>query len=795
MLISLEWLSDFVDIDCTPEELQEKLVKAGFEIEDIIRQGDNCKNVVVGRIIELKKHPDADKLQICQVDVGSEIVQIVTGADNITVGDYVPVAKDNSDLPNGMHIKKGKLRGVLSCGMLCSGEELMLKESDYKGAEVNGILILNGNLKAGQDINEVVGNTDIVLDAGVTANRPDCNSVLGIAREVAAVLGKPLKKTYESHSKSISSCGKSLSVNVLAPDLCSRYMAAIVSDVEIKESPDYIKRRLKAVGMRPINNIVDITNYVLIECGQPMHAFDYECLEGGVINVRRANAGEKIVALDNKEYELNDQMLVIADSKKPCAIAGVMGGAYSGVTGKTKTIIFECARFAKENIRCTSRALNLRSESSNRYERGIDYASQDYGLSCALGLIIDTNSGKIDSNIIDNVDAEMSNKIIDCKVSKINEILGIDVPEDKIVSILNSLNIDTVVKDGNLHCTAPLYREDIENANDLCEEVIRIYGYDNIECTLPTSKSIDLPANIVNKRLNDVKAILVGDGVNEILTYSFGSPKMFDILCLNSNSPLRKAIKLKNPLGEDYSVMRTSLVHSMLEVIAKNINRGNKEMRLFELARVYNPYELPIERLPEEKNHLAVGVMGKNENFYTLKGILQNIIDYCGVKAVFKRSEMEFLHPGISADIIINNKSIGCFGEINPRVLEKFDIKEKVCVAEIDYDALMAEYNDVYNFIPIPKFPIVDRDIAVIVDESVTASDILEAVNSAGGKMLTSAEIFDVYRGKGIDSGKKSVAVNMRFGMQDRTLVDEEIMARVEKIVKKLEGQLGAALR
>lgn len=795
MLISLEWLSDFVDIDCTPEELQEKLVKAGFEIEEIIRQGDNCRNVVVGRIIELEKHPDADKLQICQVDVGSETVQIVTGADNIAVGDYVPVAKDNSDLPNGMHIKKGKLRGVPSCGMLCSGEELMLKESDYKGAEVNGILILNGNLKAGQDINEVLGNNDIILDVGVTANRPDCNSVIGIAREVSAVLGKPLKKTYEPNIKSLTGSDKSLSVNVLAPDLCSRYMAVIVSDVEIKESPDYVKRRLKAVGLRPINNIVDITNYVLIECGQPMHAFDYDCLEGGVINVRRANAGEKIVALDNKEYELNENMLVIADNNKPCAIAGVMGGAYSGVTDKTRTIVFESARFAKENIRCTSRALNLRSDSSNRYERGIDFVSQAYGLSCALGLIIETNSGKIKDNIVDVRNNEMCNNIINCNVSKINDILGIDVPEDTIVSILNSLNIDTVVNDGVLHCVAPLYREDIENANDLCEEVIRIYGYDNIVCTLPTSKSIDLPTNTENRRLNDVKTILVGDGANEILTYSFGSPKMFDVLCLNSESPLRKAIKLKNPLGEDYSVMRTTLVHSMLEVIAKNVNRGNKELRLFEFARVYNPYELPIERLPEEKNHLAVGVMGKNENFYTLKGIIQNIIDYCGVKADFKRSEKEFLHPGISADILINNKLVGYFGEINPKVLEKFDIKDKVCVAEIDYDALMNEYNDAYNFVPIPKFPVVERDIAVLVDESITAREILDSVNSAGGKMLISAEIFDVYRGKGIDNGKKSIAVSMRFGMQDRTLVDDEISARVEKIVRKLEGQLGAALR
>lgn len=795
MLISLEWLSDFVDIDCTPEELQDRLVKAGFEIEEIIKQGDNCKNVVVGRIEKIDKHPDADKLQICQIDIGSERVQIVTGADNIKVGDYIPVAKDNSYLPNGMHIKKGKLRGVMSCGMLCSGEELMLKESDYKGAEVNGILILNGDLKVGSDINDIIGNNDTILDIGITANRADCNSVIGIAREVAAVLGKPLKKEFKTSLVVSETIDNRLTVKISEPEICSHYMAALVTDVVIKESPEFIKRRLKSVGLRPINNIVDITNYVLIECGQPMHAFDYACLDDGAINVRKAVKGEKIIALDKKEYELDGSELVIADNNKPCAIAGVMGGLLSGISEKTKTIVFESARFARESIRRTSRKLNLRSDSSIRYERGIDYESQLIGLQRSLELITQTQSGKIADVIIDASVKQPVNNIVDCKVSKINEILGIDIPESKIVEILNSLNIKTEADNGNLHCIAPLYREDIENVNDLSEEVIRLFGYDNIKCTLPSTKSINLPNNKDNRHLNEVKNILVGEGMNEILTYSFGSPKDFDLLCLKQDSLLRNAIILKNPLGEDFSVMRTTLIAGMLEVIAKNINRGNKELRLFEFARVYLPKELPLIELPLEINKISMGITGKKEDFYTIKGIVQNLIDYCGVKADFARSDREYLHPGISADIIINDINVGYFGEVHPNVLEKFDIKDNVFVAEINYDALIALYKDEYKFMPIPKFPVVERDLAVIVDESVSARDILNTVNNAGGKMLMSSEIFDVYRGKGIEQGKKSVAVSMKFGVADRTLVDDEINAKIDKIIKKLEGQLGAALR
>lgn len=798
MLVSIEWLKDFVDIDCSPEELQEKLVRSGFEIEDIIKTGENCRNVVVGRIESLEKHPDADKLQICSINVGgSENVQIVTGADNVSVGDLVPVAMDNSDLPNGMHIKKGKLRGVMSYGMLCSGGELCLTESDYKGAEVDGIMLLNGDWALGTDINTVIGNDDIILDVGVTANRPDCNSVLGIAREVAAALNKPLKMPKIGYkTEKGSKISDFLKVNVKNSEICPRYMAQIVKDIVIKDSPSYIKKRLKSVGIRSINNIVDITNYVLTEIGQPMHAFDYSCIKSGVINVRNAKNGESIVALDEKKYILDETMLVIADGEEPSAIAGVMGGEHSGIKDNTNIIVFESAKFARDSIRRTSRKLNLKSESSTRYERGIDFMSQELGLERALTLIAETESGVIVDGTIDECSSKLSLDPVVVSANKINSILGIEIAAEEMARILNSLEIKTVLdKNGILTCNPPLFRDDIENANDIAEEVIRLYGYDNINSTLLDSAVTAVPANTENKRLNAIKAVLTANGLNETLTYSFTSPRIFDALSLPQDSELRKTPVLLNPMGEDFSIMRPTLVYSMLDVMAKNIKRSNKDLRLFEIAHVYFTDEMPMNELPKEEMRIVIGVAGKNEDFYTLKGIIESLIEYIGVKANFVRSNVSYLHSGISADIIVNCTNIGHFGEVHPNVSQKFDIKDKLYIAELNYEAIYNLFNYDYEFKEIPKYPSMERDIAIVVDDAITAEEILNLVRQVGGKLLVDSSIFDVYKGKGIENGKKSIAVKMQFNSLERTLVEDEVNTRLNKIVKRLKESLNAELR
>lgn len=797
MLISLNWLKDYVDVDCPVETLADKLVSAGFEVEEIIKQSDSCKRVVVGRIDSLEKHPDADKLQVCQINIGSETVQIVTGADNVKVGDLVPVALDNSDLPNGMHIKKGKLRGVPSNGMLCSGEELKLSEEDYKGAGVHGIMILNEDYPLGSDINTIIGNDDIIMDVSVTANRPDCNSVFGIAREVAAILDKPLRMPNMSfESVEGEDIGEYINVRVEDTDLCPRYMAAVVKDIVIKPSPKYIRDRLKAVGLRPINNIVDITNYVLMDIGQPMHAFDYKQLDGGNIIVRRAENGEKIVALNEIEYTLNNTMLAICDKKKVCAIAGVMGGEGSGITQDTQLTVFESARFARDSIRRTSRNLNLRSDASTRYERGIDFGSQELGLYRALALICETGSGKIVSGIVDEKSTHLEERVINVPCKKIDDILGIKVPREKMVQILNGLQIITEIKDDVLTCRVPLYRDDVENANDIAEEVIRMYGYDHIVSTLMDKGRQTIGGKTVaQKNIDNLKALLVGEGMNETYTYSFTTPKFTDILGLKADDYRRNVVKLINPLGEDLSVMRTTLVYSMLEVLAKNIARSNKNIRFFEVANVYIPKSMPVTQQPNEIRKLIIGMYGSNENFYTLKGVIENIMSLFGVECRYVRSQEVYLHGGISADIIIGKELIGSFGEVHPNLTKNLDIKDKLYVAELDLDKLNELYNDTYVYEAVAKFPSVERDIAIIVKEDVTAEQILDTVKISGSKGLQSAEIFDIYRGKGIAEGYKSVAINLIFKAIEKTLTDEEISNKVNKILKKLSNDLDAKLR
>lgn len=799
MKVSLNWLKDFVDIDIDVHALADKLVAAGFEVEEIIDKASEMKNVVLGKIVKLTKHPDADKLQICAIDVGAkETVQIVTGAQNVAEGDLVPVAMDNSLLPTGQVIKKGKLRGVESCGMLCSGEELKLTEAEYKGAGVYGILIMNEEkYPLGTDMNVILGNDDIILDIGVTANRSDCNSVLGIAREVATVLGKPLRMPeigFECEAE--GNVNDYVKVRVEDSELCPRYMAAAVRDIKICPSAEIIQKRLKSVGLRPISNFVDITNYVLIEIGQPMHAFDADKLEDSSIVARRAVNGEKIVALDNKEYTLNDTMLAICDSKKPCAIAGVMGGNNSCVDENTKDIIFESAKFARDNIRRTARTLNLHSDSSFRYERGIDLESQRMGLMRALTLVYKYGYGKIAKGVVDCCNADLTQKTLRVEASRIDDILGIVVPRDKMVSILNSLQIETVLDGDTLVCKAPLFRDDIENANDLAEEIIRLYGYDNIVETLMDKGKQTVGGKTDDQKVVDtVKNICVNNGYSETLTYSFTSPKGFDVLRLAEDDPARKCVTILNPLGEDMSVMRTNLAYSMLNVLASNVLKSNKGARFFEVANVYLPESIPVDKQPEERERLVIGAYGKDENYYTVNEVVKRIIYKYGLNVTYKRSERPYMHSGRSAELFIGKFSIGYVGEVHPSVSAALDVKERLYIAEIDLASVEKYRKKGYKFEEIGKYPPVERDIAVTVDESVTAAELLSCVTSAGGSMMKSARIFDIYRSEAIGAGKKSVAVNMVFRLTDRTLTDEEVSSKVERVLTKLTSQLGAALR
>ncbi len=801
MKVSLSWLKDFVDIDVDVETLADKLVGAGFEVEEIIDAGANMRNVVLGKIVELEKHPDADKLQICQIDVGGkELVQIVTGAQNVSKGDLVPVAMDNSLLPTGQEIKKGKLRGVPSNGMLCSGEELKLTESEYVGASVHGILIMNGEkYPLGTDMNVVLGNDDVVLDIGVTANRSDCNSVLGIAREVATVLNKPLKMpdiSFET-DKSVK-VSDIIDVDVEDKELCPRYMAAAVSDIKIQDSPEIIQKRLKSVGLRPINNIVDITNYVLIEIGQPMHAFDKNYIEGGKIIPRRAKNGEKIVALNEKEYVLDDTMLVICDVKKPCAIGGVMGGLNSGINDKTNTIIFESAKFLRDNIRRTSRKLNLHSDSSFRYERGIDFDSQRLGIMRALSLIYKYGFGKIADGLIDKLSQDLTRNKVETSVEEINGILGIEVPKDTVLNILNSLQIQSEIdKDGKLTCVCPAFRDDIENANDLAEEVIRLYGYDKVKSTLLKGGNQTLGGkNRQEKNIDVLKDICVYHGMSEILTYSFTTPKSFDILKLSQDDARRNCVKLLKPLGEDLSVMRTTLAYSMISMLASNCLKSNKKAKLFEIANVYLPQTSDMSQLPSEVNTLALGRYGEGEDFFTMKGIVEVILKKFGLNGEFKRADISYLHKGRSADIYVGKNLIGYLGEVHPEVAKSFDVSERMYIAELNVDMLNKLADCSYEFVAISNYPPIERDIAVVVDESVLAGDLLACVRKGGGNLLVDAKIFDIYRNKEVlGENKKSVAISLVFRLAERTLTDEEVNAKINRILTKLSSEHNAVLR
>ena len=794
MKAPLSWLKDYVDIKCSPEELKDKLFSCGFEVEDMVYVAKHIERIVTCKILKIEKHPNADKLSVTQIDAGKHgKLQIITAATNIFEGAIVPVALDNSTLASGDKIYNGELRGLPSFGMFCSGEELGITDDWYEGASTHGILIFKEDYPLGVEVKEILELEDVMFDINVTANRPDCQSILGLAREVAAVLGEKLKMPDLTYKTQAIQTKDVVKVSNNAFDLCPRYMARYVQDVKIEQSPRWMKRRLASMGLRSINNIVDITNFVLLEIGQPMHAFDLADLSGNEIVIRRAEDNEKIITLDEKEFALSKDNLVICDAEKPVAIAGVMGGLNSEIKQTTKNVVFESAKFVRDNVRKTSKTLGQRTDASSRYEKGVDYFSVETGMNRALNLISTLNYGVVSSTGYDLLAEEIKEKVIVTTISKVNEVLGIDVPKTTIIDILERLSFKVDCDGDNISVTVPLYREDMESYPDIAEEIIREYGYDHIQSTLLKTASITNGGlNDGQKKVEQLKDLLVGYGFNEMINYSFVSEKEYDLFGLD-----KQFIKIMNPLGEDLAVMRTSLLPSAVRIACFNINRKNFDGRLFEFAKIYNSDQAPLKDLPVEKEILSLVTFGAQEDFFTIKGVVEGILDnFCnGLSVKYVKSDKKCMHPTRSAEIIVNGVCVGYFGQIHPSILEKLDSDKAVYGAEIYYYKLKELFNDKIMFKAVSKYPIVERDIAVLVDNKVSCGDIVDVIKSVGGEYLEKVSLFDIYQGEQVGVGKKSMAFNLIFVAQDRTLNVDEVDQIIKNILSQLTEKLGAELR
>ena len=805
MLAPLSWLKDYVDIDVTPKELEEKLFSCGFEVEELIEVGKDISNVVVGLVEECEPIPDTH-LSLCKVNAGDHgIFQICCGADNVKAGGKFPLAlvgatvyataKDHVTIEGVMTIKKGKLRGYESFGMLCSGVELGLNEDLYPGAGYNGLLILPEESVPGEDVKPILGMNDWIFDIAITANRPDCQSILGIAREVAAVLGKPVKEPALDYTED-SVTKDNFKVTVDATDICPRYIGHYVHDVKMGESPAWMRRRLALVGIGSISNVVDITNFVLKELGQPMHAFDYSFLEGEQINVRRANEGEKIVTLDEKEFELNSSNLVICDGKKPVALAGIMGGLNSEIKENTSEVLFEAAKFARDNIRKSSRALGQASDSSALYSKGVNEFTTDMAMKRALHLIEELGCGKVSStHVVASTGNSLEPKEMKVSIKKVNGVLGIEVPTDEIVRILTNLNFAPVVNGDELTIYVPAYREDMESYPDVAEEVIRMYGYDHVKPTfMPTAQVTLGGLNLRQKTENKIKDALCAAGAYEGIHYSFFSPSDLDLLKLPEDAMERHAISLINPINIDLSLMRTTLAPQMLHAIARNQKKGILQGRIFELGNIFIPKTLPLEEYPDERETLCVGVFGENESFYTLKGLAENVADALDIKFTYKTSEKTFLHPYQTATVLCDGKEVGYLGKVRYEICDELDMRVPAYVMELDMRVISEWYGKDRIFVPISKFSEEKRDFAFVVDKEITCEQIENGIKEACD-YVTVVKLFDVYEGSQLPENKKSMAFSVVFSPKEEELSAKAVEKFVKKILKNLEIKVGVTLR
>ena len=805
MKASLEWLQEYSDIDVNCLELGDILTMTGSKVEEVIQTGTDIKNVAVGKILEIEKHPDADKLVITKVDVGNEVIQIVTGAKNVKVNDIIPVAKDGAELPNGVKIKTGKLRGVESCGMMCSLGELNLSINDYPEQIEDGIMILGEKYEKdlGKDIVEVLDLKEEIIDFEITPNRPDCLSIEGLGRETAASLNKPFKNPRKNidelqvpDKKEI----EGLKVDITAPDLCYRYIARVVKNVKVGPSPDWMKKRLKACGMRSINNIVDITNYVMLEMGQPMHAFDINSISGKHITVRRAENGEKITTLDETERVLDEKDLVISDEEKAVAIAGVMGGLNSEIEKDTQTVVFESAMFYGGNIRKTAKKVGLRTESSARYEKGLSSENTLRAINRAVELVELLGAGEVVEGKIDVYPTKQKINKIKLDVDKINTLLGTNISKQEMIDILEKVDI----KVENYMAIAPYFRMDLEFIADIAEEVARFYGYDKLETTLVRAGTTIGVRTKEQKIENKIQEILVTNGLSEIYTYGFLSEKDLEKSKIKKEL-IDNAITIINPLGDEFKLMRPTTIPSMMQILAGNNNKKNQNVKLFDISRNYKNIDNQVEKgeVPLQENILTIGMYGEDVDFYTLKGLVENILEAANVNRydIERETTNESYHPGRCANLKVGIDTIATFGEVHPEVLMNYEINKRVYLAEINITKIVKYSRVNKKYTEVPKFPAAERDIAVIVDEDVQVGDIEKAITKKckkllkGQKGLEELKLFDIYRDEKIGKNKKSVAYSLIFRDKTKSLSDDEINPVMEEITKELEEKFGAELR
>ena len=795
MKLNRKWLhEDFVDLShISDKEYVEKLTVFGQKVETYERMDAEIKNVVVGKVLSIVRHENSDHMWICQVDVGQEEpVQIVTGAQNVNQGDLVPAALHNSWLPGGIHITKGKLRGVPSNGMLCSFNELGLTQNDLPDAFADGIWILNDeDCKPGDDINLVIGNDDTIVDFEITNNRPDCYSIIGLARESAAAFGMRMKH----HEPVVKGCADGaifdmLDVEVPAESLCNRYTSRMVKNVKIAPSPKWLRQRLRANGIRPINNIVDITNYVMLEYGQPMHAFDYRYVSSGKIVVREAEAGEKLTTLDGIERNLEPGMLVIADETKPIGLAGIMGGENSEIVEDTTMVVFESANFNGTSIRQTALALGMRTDASGKFEKNLDPMMTVPAVQRACELVELLEAGDVMDGIIDIVNYVLAPRTVPLEPEKINRLLGTDISKEQMVQYLDLLEVpvegDTIL--------VPSFRPDLNLMADIAEEVGRSFGYNEIKTTaFKTSTQGGYSQEMIFE--NTAGQLCRSLGYSEIITYSFVSPSIFDQIRIPADSPLRNALKIQNPLGEDTSIMRTIALPSMLDILSRNNAYHNKSAKLYELAKIYLPTEGQV--LPREPKMLLLGSYGEGENFFKLKGELEAI--FAGLrlpKATYTAvKDNPSYHPGRCAAVKMGEVLLGYIGQVHPIVAQNYEFEGEIYCAEIDFTALFALRLPEPTYTPLPKYPSVTRDISVVCDETVTVGNAEDIITAAAGKLLRKIRLFDIYRGTGISEGKKSLSFSLELRADDRTLTDTDSEQVMSKVLKALEEKLQAVLR
>lgn len=796
MNLSMKWLSDYVKADMPIKDYCHALTMSGSKVESFEVEGENIKNVVVGKILSVTPHENSDHLVVCQVEVGKDSpIQIVTGASNVNAGDIVPVALDGSTLPNGVKIKKGKLRGVESNGMLCSLGELGLNKHDFPYAIEDGIFIMQEDCEIGQDIQSAIGLNDTSVEFEITSNRPDCLSVIGLARETSATFNTPLNVPVPSFRGVDGDIDSMLKVNIHNTEKCKRYCAGIVKNVKIEPSPRWMRERLRASGVRPINNFVDITNYVMLEYGQPMHAFDLRYVEGAEINVRNAVNGEKITTLDGVERELSDDMLVIADKNKPVAVAGIMGGEYSGIMEDTNTVVFESAYFEPIQVRRTSKKLKLKTDASSRYEKGVDPLISMTCLERAFQLVEELGAGEVVRTVIDRDYTDKTPASVEFNSEWINSFLGTDIPESDMIEYLERL--DFRIENGKV--IAPSFRIDIECKADIAEEVARIYGYNNIPSTefkgIATAELT--PEQKFTKKIEN---ITVGLGYYGIATFSFVSPKTLDKIGLPAESSLRNAVKISNPLGEDTSVMRTTTLPSMLEVLATNYNYRNPVAKLYEISKEYIPVE--GKELPDEPQRLTLGMYGGDVDFYDIKGTTEKLLESLNIHDVeYVRAgesdafdETVALHPGRSAVIIKNGTALGYIGELHPQIQEKYGFNTKVYVGKFNIPELMQTADTKITYKSLPKFPATTRDLSIICDDEIPSAKLEAIIRKSVGKILEKVTLFDVYKGRQIADGKKSISYSIVMRSHDGTLNDEQADNAMKKVLKAL-SEIGAELR